>query len=58
MVLKEDKEFAIIGKPKDSIREETSVVSDTMEINGENLPQNLLHVPFNQYQEVEARREK
>ena len=29
-----------------------------MEINGENRPQNLLHVPFNQYQEVEARREK
>ena len=36
MVLKEEKEFAINGKQDDSVREEMSAVSGTMEISSQN----------------------
>ena len=36
MVLKEDKEFAVNGKQKDRVREETSVVFGTMKISVQN----------------------
>ena len=57
MVLKEDKEFAINGKQKDSVRAETSVVSGTMKINVK--PTSKTAPPLNhQNQEVEVHREK
>ena len=58
VMLKEDKENALNGKQKVSVRAETSVVSDTMEMNGGNRLQNPLHPPFHQHQDVEVRREK
>ena len=58
VVLREAKENAINGKQKDSVREETSVVSDTMKISVQNRRQTLLHPLNHQHQEVETRREK
>ena len=58
MALKEDKEFAISGKQKVSVREETSVVSRTMRISVQNRHQKPLHPLSHQHQEVEVRREK
>ena len=55
VVLKEDKENAINGKQKDSVREETSVVSGTMKISVQNRRQKPLH-PLNQHKEVEVHR--
>ena len=58
MVLKEDKEFSINGKQKDSVREETSAVSGTMKISVQNRHQKPLHPLNHQNKEVEVRREK
>ena len=58
MVLKEDKEFAINGKQKDSVREETSAVSSTMKISVQNRQQKTLQPLNHQNQEEEVRREK
>ena len=55
---KRTKENAINGNQKDSVREETSEVSGTMEINGKSRLQNPLHPPYHQHKEVEVRREK
>ena len=58
MVLKGDKEFAISGKQKDSVREETDAVSGTTIMSVRNQHQKPLH-PLNlQRKEVEVRREK
>ena len=58
VVLREDKENAVNGKQKDSVREETSVVSGTMKITVRNRHQKPLH-PLNlQHKEVEVRRGK
>ena len=54
MVLEEDKEYAINGKHKDSIREETSVVSCTMKISVQNRHQRRLHPLNHQHTEVEV----
>ena len=43
-VLKEDKENAINGKQKDSVREETSVVSGTTKVSVQNRYQKPLHL--------------
>ena len=45
-------EFAINGKQKDSVREETSIVSGTIKISVRNRHQKLLH----QHKEVEVHR--
>ena len=59
VVLKEDKENAINGKQKDSVREETNVVSGTMKISVRNQHQKPLHPLSHQHKEmVEVRREK
>ena len=58
VVLKEDKENAIIGEQKDSVREETSVVSGTMKISVQNLHQKTLHPLNHQHKEVEVHRGK
>ena len=52
MVLNEDKEFAINGKPKDSVREDSGTTVMSV--------RNRHHKPLqsNQHQEVEGRREK
>ena len=52
-VLKEDKENAISEKQKDSVREETSVVSGTMKISVQNR-----HQKSHQHKKVEVRRGK
>ena len=57
-MLKEDKEFAISGKQKGSVREETSAVSGTMKITVQNRHQEKLHLLNHQHKEVEVRREK
>ena len=57
VVLKEDKEKAINGEQKDSVREETSVVSGTMKISVQK-PTPTLHPPSHQHKEVEVRRGK
>ena len=56
MVLKEDKEFAISGKQKGSVREETSVVSGTTGMSVQNRHQKPLHPLSHQHKEVEVRR--
>ena len=53
-MLKEDKENANNGKQKDSVREETSVVSDTMWISVQNRHQKPLHPRNHQHKEVEV----
>ena len=58
VVLKEDKENAINGRPKDSVREETSVVSGAMKISVQNRHQKPLHPLNHQHKEVEVRRRK
>ena len=50
MVLKGDKEFAVSGKQKDSVREETNAVL-------RNQHQKPFHPLSNQHREVEVRRE-
>ena len=55
VVLIEDKEFAVNGKRKGSVREETSVVSDTMKISVQNRHQKRLHLLRHQHKEVELR---
>ena len=57
-MLKEDQENAINGEQKDSVCDETDVVSDTMERNGNHRLHNPLHLPFHKHKEVEVRREK
>ena len=58
MVLKEDKDNAINGKQKDSVREETSVVSSTMKISVQNRHQKQLQPLNHQHKEVEVHRGK
>ena len=57
-MLKEGTENAFNGKQKDSVREETSVVSGTMKISVQNRHQKPLHFLKLQHKEAEARREK
>ena len=57
-MLKEDKENATNGKQKDSVREETSVVSGTMKISVQSRHQKPLHPLNHQHKEVEVHREK
>ena len=52
------KEFAISGKQKDSVREETSAVSGTTVMNVQNRHRKPLHPLSHQHQEVEVRRDK
>ena len=56
VVLKEDKENAINGEQKDSVRQETSVVSGTMKISVQNRHQKQLQHLNHQHKEVEVRR--
>ena len=58
VVLNEDKENAINGKQKDSVREETSLVSGTMKISVQNRHPKPLHPLNYQHKEVEVRRGK
>ena len=58
MVLKEDKEFAISGKQKGSVRDETNSVSGTTVMSVQNQHQKPLHPLSHQHKEVEVRREK
>ena len=58
VVLKEDYEFVLNGKQKDSVREETHVVSCTTVMNVQNQHQKPLHPLSHQHQEVAMRREK
>ena len=58
VVLKEDQENAINGKQKDSVREETSVVSCTMRISVQSRHQKPVHPVNHQHKEVEVRRGK
>ena len=53
-----DKEFAIRGKQKDSVREETNIVSGTMKISVQNRYPKPLHPLSHQHKEVEVRRGK
>ena len=55
VVLKEDKEFAVNGKQKASVREETRVVSSTTEMSVQNRHQKPLHPPSHHHKEVEVR---
>ena len=58
VVLKEDNANAITGKLKDSVREETSVVSGTVKISVQNRHQKPLHPLNHKIEEVEVRRGK
>ena len=58
VVLKEDKENAVNWKQKDSVREETGVVSNTMKISAQNRHQKPLNPLSHQNQEVEVHRGK
>ena len=58
MALREDKEFAISGNEKGSVREETHAVSDTRVMIVQNRHQKPLHPLSHQHQEAEVRREK
>ena len=58
VVLQEDKEFAINGKQKGSVREETSVVSDMMKMCVQNRHQCPLHALNHRQKEVEVVREE
>ena len=58
MVLKEEMEFAISGKQKGSVREETSAVSGTTVMSVQNRHRKPLHPLSHQHQEVEVCREK
>ena len=54
MVLKEDKEFAISGKPKDSVQEETNAFSGTTVMSVRNQHPKPLHPLSHQHKEVEC----
>ena len=58
MALREEKGFAVSGKQKVTVREETNAVSDTKVMILQNRHQKPLHPLSHQHQEVEARREK
>ena len=58
VVLDEDKKFAISGKQKDNVREETNAVSSTVKISVQNRHQKPLHRLNHQHKEVEVRRGK
>ena len=58
VVLKEDKENAINGKQKDSVREETNVVSGTMNDQRAKPTPKPLHFLNHHHREVEVRRGK
>ena len=58
MALNDEKEFAISGKQKGSVRQETNAVSGTKVMNVQNRHQEPLHPLNHQHQEVEVRREK
>ena len=58
MALNEEKELAVSGKQKVSVREETNAVSGTRVMIVENQHQKSLHPLTHQHQEVEERREK
>ena len=58
VVLKEEKEFAISGKQKDSVREETNAVSSTTVMSVRNQHQKPLHPLGLQLKELEVRQEK
>ena len=57
-MLKEDKENAINGKQKDSVREETSVVSGTIKISVQNQHPKPLHPLNHQHKEIDVHRGK
>ena len=56
--LKQEKEFAISGKQKDSVREETNAVSGTTVMSVQNRHQKPLLPLTHQQQEVEVRQEE
>ena len=58
MILKEDKEFAVNGKQKGSVRRETNAVSGTTVMSVQNQHQKTLHPLSHQHKEAEVRREK
>ena len=58
MALREEREFAISGKQKVSVREETNAVSGTRVMIVQNRHQKPLHPLSHQHQEVEVRRQK
>ena len=58
MVLKDEKEFAVSGKQKGSVREETNAVSGTTVMSVQNRHRKPLHPLSHQHKEVEMRREK
>ena len=58
VVLKEDKENAINGEQKDSVREETNSVSGTTVVSVQNRHRKPLHPRSHQHQEVEVHRGK
>ena len=58
VVLKGDRENAINGKQKDSVREETSVVSGAMKMSVQNRHQKPLHPLNHQHKKVKVRRGK
>ena len=58
VVLKGDRENAINGKQKDSVREETSVGSGAMKMSVQNRHQKPLHPLNHQHKKVEVRRGK
>ena len=58
MVLKGEREFAIHGKQKGSVRDETNAVSGTTVMNVQNRRRKPLHPLSHQHQEEEVRREK
>ena len=58
VVLKGDKELAINGKQKDSVRVETNAVADTTIMSVQNRHPKPLHPLSHQHKEVEVRREK
>ena len=58
VLLKQEKKFAITGKQKDSVREETSAVSGTTVVSAQNRHQKPLHPLSHQHQGLEVRREK
>ena len=51
-------EFAVSGKQKGSVREETDAVSSTKDMSVHNRHRKLLHRPSHQWHELEVRRER
>ena len=58
MALKRDKEFAINGRQKGSVRKETNAVSGTTVMSVQKQQQKPLHLQIQQHKEEEVRREK